>query len=933
MPDASRPTNSTDERGAPGGSPDGGPAGRPDGVSAGTLTFLFTDIEGSTRLEQALGTRAYGELRERHRALLREAFTAGDGAEQGTEGDSFFVVFRSARAAVAAAVAAQRALAAEPWPEGVDLRVRMGIHSGEPEMAGGSLVGIDINRAARIASAAHGGQVLVSDVTRALARSDAADGIGYRDLGSHRLKDLAELERLHQVSAGGLRDDFPPVRSLDMRPNTLPTQLTSFVGREAELADATRLLAGSRLLTLTGPGGTGKTRLAIRVASAVADDFPDGVFFVPLDALRDPGLVPSQIASAMGVSEAGGRPAEQLLSDWLATRSVLAVLDNFEQVVDAGPSVAALLRSAPDLKVIATSRAPLRVSGEHEYPVPGLPAPPDFAALSGLERARLPLREREVELDALAAYESVRLFVARATAVRPDFAVTNENAPAVAAICARLRGMPLAIELAAARVRLLSPEAILARLNDQLGALGGGSRDLPERQQTLRGAIAWSYELLDQGHARLFERISVFRGGIDLTAAEEVCRAPDIGHDVLDGLSELADQSLVRVLEGSEPRFAMLETIREYAAERLDARPEAADVRRRFRAWFLALAEQAAPRLLGSDQRIWLDRLELEHDNLRAAIERAATDEDADTAIRIAFALWRFWQMRGHVNEARRRLDALAAAPWSRAEPRLRARLAEALGGICWWQADIAAMRGPYAEAVELWRASGDRRELANALYNYSFSFSFQGEGGTMLMDVDPEGEGEATLAEALALYRELGDEQGEANVLWGMGNLHYFKAELGASAAEFEAALPIHRRLGNQTMVAWSLHMLGSAHLQTGAVEAARTMLTEALQLFHASGDAAGITLALDDFASLAAADGDAERALRIWGAARSLSTTTGTGLASFVDEAHDQYRRPSARGLLEPEAADRLAREGAAMTLDEVVGYALGGSAPGAA
>ena len=899
-----------------------------------TLTFLFSDIEGSTRLEQAVGTRAYAELRERHRALLRAAFAAGDGSEQGTEGDSFFVVFRSARAAVTAAVAAQRSIASEPWPPGVEVRVRMGIHSGESDVAGGSLVGIDINRAARIAAAAHGGQVLVSDVTRSLVRRDAGEGIGFRDLGSHRLKDIVEAERLHQVVADGLADDFPPVRTVDTRANTLPTQLTSFVGREAEVAEATRLLAATRLLTLTGPGGTGKTRLAIRVATEVSDDFADGVFFVALDAVRDPALVPSQIATAVGISESGGRSAEQLLAEWLRARVVLMVLDNFEQVVDAAPAVASLLRAAPGLKAIVTSRAPLRISGEHEYPVPGLPTPPDLASMSGLELARLPHRERELEADALAAFESVRLFIARATAVRPDFSVTNDNAPAVAAICARLRGMPLAIELAAARVRLLSPDAILARLTDQLSALGAGSRDLPERQQTLRGAIAWSYELLEEGDRRLLERLSAFRGGIDLVAAEAVCGpATEIGREVLDGLSELADQSLIRVIDGGETRFAMLETIREFASERLDARPEAPDVRRRYRVWFLALAERAAPELVGSEQRRWLDALELEHDNLRAAMERSVADEDADTAIGIAFALWRFWQMRGHLHEARRRLDAMAAAPWSHRTPHLRARLMEALGGTCWWQGDIAAMRAPYGEAVALWRSIGDRRELANALYNYAFCFSIQPGTGAQPASIDPTGEGRAALDQALALYRELGDEAGQANVLWGIGNLHYFHGELDASAAVLEEALPLQRRAGNQTMVAWSLHMLGSALLQRHELERAREVLTEALRMFHASGDASGLTLIFDDFASLAAAGGDSHRAARLWGAARSLTTSTGTGLASLVDEEHEQFRRPHARGMLDPAEAERLAKEGAAMTLDEVVAYALGADRPGPA
>ena len=513
--------------------------------ASATLTFVFSDIEGSTRLEQAIGTVAYGAIRERHRTLLREAFAAHGGEEQGTEGDAFFVVFRSARGAIGAALAAQRALAVEPWPEGAQVRVRMGVHSGEARTHGGSLVGIDINRAARIAAVAYGGQVLVSGAARSLVRDEGPAGISFRDLGSHRLKDLDESEHLHQLVADGLRGEFPPLRTVDTRPNTLPAQLTSFVGRDAERAAIHGLLAGHRLVTLTGPGGTGKTRLSIEVAGRAVDSFPDGVFFVTLDAVRDPGLVASQIAGALGLSETGGRPARDVVVDWLARRTSLLVLDNFEQVIDAAPLVADLLRSVPGLKLIVTSRAPLRISGEHEYPVPGLPAPPDLSELSALERAHLSKRDRVVDAERLATYESVRLFIERATAVKPTFQVTNENAPAVAAICAKLQGMPLAIELAAVRVRVLSPDAILARLTSQLTALGAGSRDLPERQQTLRGAIAWSYDILDAGDRRLLERLSAFRGGIDLEAAEAVCGpAEELDRDVVDGLGELAEQSL-----------------------------------------------------------------------------------------------------------------------------------------------------------------------------------------------------------------------------------------------------------------------------------------------------------------------------------------------------------------------------------------------------
>ena len=901
-------------------------------LSDATLTFLFSDIEGSTRLEQEVGTGAYAQARERHRELLRAAFAACGGVEQGTEGDSFFVVFRTARGALTAAVAAQRAVAAEPWPADAPIRVRMGIHSGEAHAAGGSLVGLDINRAARIAGTAHGGQILVSDATRALVHGEALGDIAFRDLGPHRLKDLLEPQHLHQLIADGLRTEFPQLRSLDGRRVSLPTQLTSFVGRDGEVAAAGRLLAEHRLVTLTGPGGTGKTRLSLQVAADTSDAFADGVCFVGLQAVRDPGLVASQIALSVGLVEAGSRPTRDLLVEWLTDKAVLLVLDNFEQVIDAAPFVADLLRSSPRLKVLVTSRAALRISGEHEYPVPGLPTPPDLAELTALERAGLPIGERSLEAAALAAYESVELFIARATAVRPGFQVTNENAAAVAAICARLRGMPLAIELAAARVRLLTPEAILGRLTHQLATLAGGSRDLPERQQTLRGAIAWSYDILDEPGRRLLERLSVFRGGIDLEAAEAVCgTGGEVDDDLVDAIGELADQSLLRVLDAPEPRFSMLETIREFAGEMLDGRPEAAEVRGRFRARFLDLARSSAPELAGADQRALLDRLELEHDNLRAAIDRAAADGDGETAIGLAHALWRFWQKRGHLVEARRRLEGMAAAPWSHDAPSLRARLMEALGGVCWWQGDIEAMRTPYAEAVELWRAGGDDRELANALYNFSFCFSFATVQAARGGGTDPDRIAWAALDEALALYRKVGDEEGEANVLWGMGSYRYFGADPGAGADDFAAALTIHRRVGNRTMEAWSLHMLGLARLRTGDREVARASFREAMGQFHGAGDTAGMTLVLDDFASLAAADGDAERAARLWGAARSLTATTGTGLAQFVDEAFDNLHRPTVHGMLDAAEVERLAGEGAALTVDQAVTYALGDAEPG--
>jgi predicted ATPase len=851
---------------------------------------------------------------------------AHDGVEAQTEGDGFFLAFGRTSDAVAATVDAQRALAAEAWPEDAVVRVRMGIHTGDGRLdADGSYVGPDVHRAARVAAAGHGGQVLLSEATTTVVSDMLPLGVALRGLGEHRLKDLRP-ERICQLVIDGLRTEFPPIRSLDRRPNNLPTQLTSFVGREAELGEAARLLGSTRLLTLTGPGGTGKTRLSLQLAADMAERFPDGIWFVALEPVRDPNLIAPTILTTVGLVESGGRSARDVLVDWLGSKRVLLVLDNFEQVIEGAPVVADLLRGAPELVVIVTSRAALRVSGEQEYPVPGLPAPRDVLALSDLEKMNLPAEDRRLDAASATQYEAVRLFIARALAVRPDFRVTNDNAPAVAGIAARLHGMPLAIELAAARVKLLSPDAILERLEHQLGVLAAGSRDLPERQQTLRGAIAWSHELLTAGERRLLARLSVFVGGCQLDSAEAVCGpAQELdGVDVLDGLMSLADQSLVRAEEiEDETRFRMLDTIREFASEQLTESGERAEIERRHSETFLTLAESLTPKLTGDDQRRWLGRLERDHDNIRAVLDRAVAAGDGPTAIGLGFAMWRYWQKRGHLAEARRRLQAMADAAWSHDDKVLRARLMEALGGVAWWQADLATMGPAYEEALAIWEEIGDQREIVNALYNDSFRYAVAPDPGK----TDPEGLGYRQMLRALEIADAIGDDRGRANLLWGLGNYTYFHDSEDRGLGMFREALAIFHRIGDRTMEAWSYHMLSSAQIRIRHdAEEARRNVSEALRLFHGFGDVAGITLALDDFAAVAVADGDLPRAARLWGAARALSTAGGVRLADFVDEQFEFYSRPNARFSLAPDELERYALEGRTMTLDESVAYALG-------
>ena len=590
---------------------------------SGTVTLLFSDIEGSTRILRRVGD-AYPELLERHRALLSEAFERHGGAVLGTEGDGFFVAFESATDAAAAAADGQRALAGHEWPEGNEIRVRMGLHTGEPRAVDGGYVGLDVHQAARVMAAGHGGQVLVTEATRALL----GDELRLRDLGEQLLKDLAGPLRLYQLELDGLPGEFPPLNALDHRFARLPTVPSSFVGRERELAELAELLAREdvRLLTLIGPGGTGKTRLALRLATAASERFGNGAAFVQLSPIRDPELVLPAIAQALGLREQPGETALETLGEYLRRRELLLVLDNFEQVLGAATALAGLLAEAPGLKVLATSRTPLRLSGEHAYRVPQL-----------------------------APAESVELFVERASNAAAGFELSDENAEAIAAICRRLDGLPLAIELAAPRVRTLTPQALLRRLDQRLPLLTGGAQDADERQRTLRDTIAWSYDLLPEREQAVFRRLGVFVGGFRLEAAAAIGGSAEI----LDDLDSLVEQSLLlRLREDSdgEPRFWMLETIREYALEQLDAADELAAGIERHGSWFAELAECLDAEGSG-DQPASVARLVDDYPNLRAAIERARERGDGELLLRLATALWTFWSTRGYVAEGRRALE------------------------------------------------------------------------------------------------------------------------------------------------------------------------------------------------------------------------------------------------------------------------------------
>ena len=870
----------------------------------GTVTFLFTDIEGSTRLAQELGD-TWPPLLERHRQIARAAWADQHGVEILTEGDSFFVVFTSAPQAVAAAIDVQRGLAAEAWPPNATIRVRMGLHSGDGLISGGSYVGLDVHRGARIANAGHGGQVLLSATTHALVEGSLPEGVSLREMGEHRLKDLSRPERIWDLVVDGLPSEFPPLKTLNAVPNNLPTQLTSFLGRQREIAEASQLLLDGRLLTLTGPGGTGKTRLSLQIAADAADRFPDGVTFIPLGTITDPDLVLPTIAQAVGLVDPGTHALDRL-AEQVGSKCLLLVLDNFEQVSEAAPQIAELLVRAPRISVLVTSRSPLRVYGEREYPVPPLGVP---------DPRHLP------DIETLTAYESVALFVERAMAVRPDFAVTSANAPAVAEICVRLDGLPLAIELAAARVRVLSPLAIMERLGDRLRLLSGGSRDLPERQQTLRGAIAWSHDLLDPWDQRVFARLSIFAGGATLEAIEEVVFDADDGTDPLDAVTSLVDKSLVRqeTQPDGEPRFRMLSTIREFASEQLGERGEAKDMASRHAAWVLAVVEAGAAAAFGPDQKATLDRYEREHDNIRAAMGRAVASGEAEMAMRLLAACWRFWQTRGYLAEGREQAERVLEMPGGLEYPDARAAALEAAGGIAYWQADVPAVRRWYAEALELARASGDDARIANAIYNVTFSFANSEED---------QATAQALANESLAIYRRLGDQAGIGRSLWALANSYYFFRDIAGGVVTAREALAVFRAIGDRFMTGWALYMIAIYSLTTDP-EAMRAALEEALPLFTEIDDKSSYALIFDAFAALAYTQGDVDRAVRLAGYAAATEASSGTGLAKMNREFADFYPET----LTNDPGLAAIYAEGQRMTLEQATELALGAPSPSAA
>ncbi len=919
-------------------------------LPSGTVTFLFTDIEGSTKLWE----QHHDPMRDviaRHDALLQKTIEANGGYVFKTVGDAFCAAFSTATDALNASLTAQRTLQAEEWGEIGSLRIRIGLHTGAAQERDGDYFGPALNRVARLQSAAHGQQILLSQSTYELVRDHLPSDVELLDLGEHRLKDLIRPEHVFQVVAADLPLEFPPIRTLNARSNNLPIQHTPLVGREKEVTTVLDRLRNPqvRLLTLTGPGGVGKTRLGLQVAAELFDEFEDGVLFIDLAPINDPGLVVFEIMQTVGIRESGSLPMLEVLIHFLSDKKLLLLFDNFEQVAGAAPIIGQLITSALGLKVLVTSRVPLRVRGEKEFPVPYL---------------TLPALKELPPIETLAQYEAVRLFIERATDVIPDFQLTNDNALSVAEICIRLDGLPLAIELAAARIRLLPPQAMLTRLQSRLKLLTGGARDLPARQQTLRNTIDWSYDLLEEGEKQLFKRMAVFQGGRTLESLEVVCNADkQLRIDALDGAELLVSKSLLRQEDGvgrkvgGEPRFVMLETIHEYAREKLEESGEGEELRRRYAEYFLELAERAEPELEGPQQMMWLDRLEDEYDNMRAVLrwsKDSGTARSVEIGLGLTGAIWRFWLIHGHLSEGRAQLGAMLAVGNEHNVGKARAKSFNGAGVLATLQGDYEVARSLFEESLEIRSDIGDKQGVATSLNSLGNLAWFQGSLQRAL----------ALFEESLGIWREIGDIKGIALALDNMGNVYgslgeYEKAislheeslvtkrDLGdkfeisgslnnlgigyysvgnyeKSRSLHEESLALKQDLGDKEGIAQSLHNLGNVAHKQGDYKKANLLHKESLELAHELSDRQGIAFCLDGLANAAGLEGKLERAARLWGAAEDLRNVIGAPL-SPTDRIEFEQPFAAVRVGLSEEGWEKAWHEGQDMGMERAITYAL--------
>ncbi|HET7029424.1 MAG TPA: adenylate/guanylate cyclase domain-containing protein [Candidatus Limnocylindrales bacterium] len=872
-----------------------------------SVTFLFTDIEGSTRLERGVGSTRWAGLVARHDRLVRDAVERAGGVVVKTEGDAFFAAFAAPSEAIRAAVRAQRALAAEPWGDAAP-RVRMGLHVGEGrlrERAGPTepedYVGIDVNYAARVAATGNGGQIVLSDgladaIRSVLGQGDELAGVELVDEGLRIVKDFDDPARLHRLVVGGAADDPRPLRTIDP-PSNLPGDVTALVGRDLDISLAREALLSSRVVTLTGPGGSGKTRLALGVARSVADRFPHGTWFVDLASLRDSQLIETAVASALGVRESSESAVSDALRGMLRDRSMLLVLDNLEQLLPgAAEVVSGLVRAAPELRVLGTSRELLRIAGERGYPVP--------------------------PLDPTAG---VTLFEERARAHRPDLALTAEVEATIRAICDRLGGLPLAIELAAARIRTLTPAMILERLGRSLD-LTANARDLPERQRTLRGAIDWSHDLLDDPERRLFRRLGVFAGGWTIPMAEAVVDPEhDLGIDLVDGLESLADKSLTRieppsgeaVAASAEPaaaiedevRFSLHPLLREYAQERLTESGELSLMEARHADAVSALAEALGPGITGPNAVAILRRLDREAYNLRAAIDWSIDNDVADVGLRLSGAIWRWYHQRNHLREGRAIVaELLGRTPHG--DPRVRIAGLAAQGGLAYWMSDVDGAETAYGERLAIAESIGDPALLADAHYDFGFIGMLRKDGASLRRHEDV----------AIRLYEQIGDAAGTIRARQALVLAVFLAGELVSARDLEEQNLLAFRRTSSWNEIADSLTFLTAVHMRLDERGIAWSRLAEALRMFADATNASGLARSLGIASLLLFRSDEPELGARVAGAAYELVRVHGVMMAPVV-VLHLPDPRVEAAEHLGAARADELLAAGAATPIDDVV------------
>jgi predicted ATPase/class 3 adenylate cyclase len=816
-------------------------------------TYLFTDIEGSTRLWETEPDKMRPAL-ARHDAIVRTCVEGNQGTVVKMSGDGVHAVFADPLDAVRATLELQRTLAELEPTESVALQVRCGMHAGVDERRDNDFFGSGVNRAARIMSVAHGGQVLLSQAVAALVGDRLPDGVSLRDLGSVRLRDLANPERVYQVVHPQLRQDFPALRSLEARPNNLPQQVSSFVGREREVAEAKKHLSETRLLTLLGIGGLGKTRLSLQVAAEVLDDYPDGVWFVDLAPMTDERLVPQAVASVLGVKEEAGRPVLEALVKYVSDRKLLLILDNCEHLLHACAELSAqLLQSGPNLKILASSREHLHVKGETTYPVPPLSVPDPNA---------------KITLEALTQFEAVRLFVERARAVQPGFQVTQTNAKTVADICQRLDGIPLAIELASARVRALSVEEIASRLSDRFGLLTRGDRTALPRQQTLRASIDWSYDLLTDHERALLRRLSVFAGGWTLEAVEEVGAGDDVKKpDVLDLLTNLVDKSLV-VLDAEGRRYRLLETMRQYAQEHLDESGERDQASARHLHFYLALAEKARPELVGPQQGVWLACLDLERENILAAHEWCDRAEGgSELGLRLVSSVRRYWIIRGLLGLGHRvTVDALAREE-AQEKSFARCRALSDAGQLSSFMGRYGEAQTYLQEGLVIARQIGDKARVVAVLQPLGLASLGQGDLA----------KARTHLEEALVLSRELGNKREVAAVLNALAQVHRVDGQLDLAESLYENVLSFAHDLHDPELICIGLLNLAMVSILRGSPVRARAMLVEVLAIVEEMASKPTGQSVLEVSAGLGALCEEWERAACFFGAAEAQAGLTG--------------------------------------------------------